>query len=195
MESTVLVLIGAALFCQSWLILGAGADRRTMGAIIGLLGLMALAAVAFDGSFISSLLTTDGAGQALIHPLAVSAANNLMNAVVVVWGVYAVAVAAGMLWDADDRAVGLYAAVVTGVTLVAGIYYIVELRDRYGESVWIALSATMLILALLGAFVFLYQALRLSMLRMLTGWSMLVGGSAVVLCGALIASEVILVKL
>ena len=195
MESTVLVLIGAVLFCQSWHVLDTGADRRSLGAIVGLLGLMALAVVAFDGAFLPSLLTTDGAGDALIHPLAVTAANNLMNAVIVVWGIYAVAVAVNMLFDVDDRAVGLYTAVVTGVTLVAFIYYIIELRDRYGEAVWIGLWLSMLVLALLGCLVFVYQALRFRILQTAVGWSMLVGGSGVALIGALIASEVILVKL
>ncbi len=195
MESTVLVLIGAVLFCQSWHVLDTGADRRSLGAIVGLLGLMALAVVAFDGAFLPSLLTTDGAGDALIHPLAVTAANNLMNAVIVVWGIYAVAVAVNMLFDVDDRAVGLYTAVVTGVTLVAFIYYIIELRDRYGEAVWIGLWLSMLVLALLGCLVFVYQALRFRILQAVVGWSMLVGGSGVALIGALIASEVILVKL
>ncbi len=195
MESTVLVLIGAVLFCQSWHVLDTGADRRSLGAIVGLLGLMALAVVAFDGAFLPSLLTTDGAGDALIHPLAVTAANNLMNAVIVVWGIYAVAVAVNMLFDVDDRAVGLYTAVVTGVTLVTFIYYIIELRDRYGEAVWIGLWLSMLVLALLGCLVFVYQALRFRILQTVVGWSMLVGGSGVALIGALIASEVILVKL
>ncbi len=195
MESTVLVLIGAVLFCQSWHVLDTGADRRSLGAIVGLLGLMALAVVAFDGAFLPSLLTTDGAGDALIHPLAVTAANNLMNAVIVVWGIYAVAVAVNMLFDVDDRAVGLYTAVVTGVTLVTFIYYIIELRDRYGEAVWIGLWISMLVLALLGCLVFVYQALRFRILQAVVGWSMLVGGSGVALIGALIASEVILVKL
>ena len=195
MESTVLVLIGAVLFCQSWHVLDTGADRRSLGAIVGLLGLMALAVVVFDGAFLPSLLTTDGAGDALIHPLAVTAANNLMNAVIVVWGIYAVAVAVNMLFDVDDRAVGLYTAVVTGVTLVTFIYYIIELRDRYGEAVWIGLWLSMLVLALLGCLVFVYQALRFRILQTVVGWSMLVGGSGVALIGALIASEVILVKL
>ena len=195
MESTVLVLIGAVLFCQSWHVLDTGADRRSWGAIVGLLGLMALAVVAFDGAFLPSLLTTDGAGDALIHPLAVTAANNLINAVIVVWGIYAVAVAVNMLFDVDDRAVGLYTAVVTGVTLVAFIYFIIELRDRYGEAVWIGLWLSMLVLALLGCLVFVYQALRFRILQAVVGWSMLVGGSGVALIGALIASEVILVKL
>lgn len=195
MESTVLVLIGAALFCQSWHVLDTGADRRSLGAVMGLLGLMTLAVVAFDGAFIPSVLTTDGAGDSLIHPLAVSAANNLLNAVVVVWGIYAVATAVNMLFDLDDRAVGAYTGVVTGVTVVAFIYYVIELRDRYGEAVWIALWLSMLALALLGCLVVVYQALRFRILQTAVGWSMMVGGGGVALVGALIASEVILVKL
>ena len=195
MESTVFVLIGAVLFCQSWHVLDTGADRRSLGAVIGLLGLMTLAIVAFNGAFIPSLLTTDGAGDALIHPLAVSAANNLLNAVIVLWGIYAVATAINMLFDLDDRAVGTYTGVVAGVSLVAFIYYVIELRDRYGEGVWIALWLGMLVLALLGGLVVVYQALRFRLLQTAVGWSMMVGGGGLALIGALIASEVILVKL
>ena len=195
MESTVLILIGAALFCQAWHILGMYTDGRPMGAIMGLLGVMALATVAFDGSFIPSVLTTDGAGAALITPLAVTATNNLLNAIVVVWGVYALGVAAHAIWDLDDRAVGFYAAVVAGVSLIATIYFAVELRDRYGELVWVTLSGSTLILTLLSGLAFFYLAPPFRVLRLLTGWSMLIGGAVVVLIGALLASEVIIVKL
>ena len=192
MEAIILILIGAAIFSQSWYILGMYTEGRTMGVVMGALGVVTLATVAFDGaSFAPMLLTSDGTKSTIVDALEVVASNNVMKTIIVVWGVYAIGVAAHSIWDLEERAVGFYAAIVAGISLVATLYFFIELEDRYGDGVWLSLSFASLILTMLSGLMFFYLAVPFQILRLLAGWAMMIGGGGVALIGALIASEVI----
>ena len=128
MEGVFFTLIGAALFSQSWYVLGLYAEGRTMGVFVGGLGLISLGAITFT----PMLLTGEG----------VSTANNLaeisiIKLLIIVWALYAVGVAAQGLWDFDERAIGFYSAFLAAASLVPFIYFVGELEQPYSNGVWL----------------------------------------------------------
>ncbi len=192
MEAIFLVLIGAAIFSHSWFVLGMYTEGRTMGVLTGALGVVALATVIFDpATFAPMLLTADGEKAEVVKDLEVVASNNVMKSLIVVWGVYAIGVAAHGIWDYEERAIGFFGGILAAVSLVATIYFFVELADRYGDAVWLALSGSSLIMTLLAGLLAFYLATPFQVLRLLTGWSLMIGGGAIALIGVLIASEVV----
>ena len=80
MEGVFLTLIGAAIFSQSWHILGMYAEGRTMGIIVGTLGLISLSAIV-----LSPVVLT---GQSMLIEATV------LKTLIALWAVYALAVAA-----------------------------------------------------------------------------------------------------
>jgi hypothetical protein len=177
MEGIFLTLIGAVIFSQSWHILGMYAEGRTMGIIVGALGLMSLSAI-------------------VLAPVLLTGQNMLIEATVLktligLWAVYAIAVAAHGIWDLDERAIGFYSAFLALATFVPFIYFAVNLEPRYGTSVWLGLSASTLILTMLATIVFFYQAFILSVLRLVAGWFFLLGGAVIGLIGIGIVSGTI----
>ena len=178
MEGLFLTLIGAALFCQSWHVLGMYAEGRTMGVIVGVLGLMSLSAIVM-----SPVLLT---GESML------AETTVMKTLIGVWAVYAVAVAATGLWDLDDRAIGFYSAFLAIATLVPFIYFAVQLEPRYGTSAWLGLSTATLTLTILAGIMFFYQAFMLNVLRLVAGWFLLLGGAVVGMIGIGIVSAIIM---
>ena len=182
MEGVFLVLIGGALFSQAWYILGMYSEGRTMGIFVGGLGLLALGTVvfAFDPVLLTGLLKD---GTAVSSGTEVVAQATVMKTVIVVWALYTIGVAASGLWDFDERAIGFYSAFAAVTTLVSFIYFAVELEGTYSDGTWLGLSGATLLLTLAGAVMFFYQAFQFNVLRLLSGWSLLIGGSAIGLIG------------
>jgi hypothetical protein len=181
MEGIFLILIGAALFSQSWYVLGMYSEGRTMGILVGGLGLLSLATITAL-AFAPMLLTGEGKGADML------AETTVMKSMVLMWALYAVGVGAHGLWDLEDRAIGFYAAFLAVATLVPFIYFARELESSYGVGTWLALSGSSLILTVLAGIMFFYLAFALNVLRLVAGWFLLLGGGAVAVIGLAIVS-------
>ena len=177
MEGLFLVLIGGVLFSQAWYVLGMYSEGRSMGIFVGGMGLLALGTVVF--AFDPVLLTGLDNGKTVAGGAQVLGQITVMKTVIVVWALYAIGVAASGLWDFDERAIGFYSAFAAIATLVPFLFFVGELERVYGGMVWLSLSGATLILAMVAAVMFFYQALQFNGLRLLSGWSLLIGGIAV----------------
>ena len=148
MEAFFFILIGAALFSHSWYLLELYPDGRTMGVFVAGLGLASLIAL----TMAPMVLTGQGTAA---EPLA---ETTIMKVLIVLWAGYAVGVGAHGIWDFDERAIGFYSAFLAVGTLVALIYFAVELQGRYGDGVSIAMSAGTILLSVLAGTIFFYLA-------------------------------------
>ena len=169
MEGVALVLIGAALFSQSWYLLGLYADGRTMGIYTGGLGLAALITITMVPQV---LLGNDPDANQL-------AETTVMKMLIIVWAAYAVGVGAHGMWEFDERAIGFFSAVATATSAVAFFYFATTLGDAYGDAVTISLSAATLILSIIGGLVFFNLAVPFNVLRLVAGWFLLLGSIGV----------------
>jgi hypothetical protein len=181
MEALFLVLIGAALFSHSWSLLGLYHEGRTMGLYVGGLGVVALIAL-----MLAPMLLVGGQpGSDVVVE------TNLMKVLIILWAGYAIGVGAHGLWEFDDRAIGFYSAFLFAGSLIALVYYAIELEGVYGNDVWIGLSAAALVLTVLAAMLFFYLAIPFIALRKVAGWFILVGSIAVAGVGFAILTSLI----
>ena len=180
MEAVFLVLVGAMLFSQAWHMMGLYSDGRTVGIVVGGLGLLSLAAITLD----PMLLTGSG----------ISAANHLSELTVTkmligVWAVYGVVVAAQAMWDLEERAIAFYSAAAAAVSIVSFFYFAGYLEPRYGESAWLGLSAATLLLSVISVLVFFALGFTFRTLRPVAAWFMLLGGGVVAAIGLAVATR------
>ncbi len=192
MEGLFFVLVGAALVVQSWQHLGLYSDGRTMGVVVGGLGVLILGTFMLGSSVEPILLTGTGkevggvAKEIAGSDVAVSTA--LLTTLAAVWAIYAIGVGASGLWDLDDRALGFHSAVVAVVSLISLIYFAGQMDASYGENVMLVTSAATLVLTVLSTMVFFYLAFGFNVLKLVSGWFLLIGGGVVGIIGLLIAS-------
>ena len=192
MEGLALILIGGALFAQSWNILGVYSDGRMVGAFVAALGLAVLLTLVMDpivliGSNLELMAKLGGdAGDA--NPLA---ELTVMKMVIVLWAVYAVGVGAQSIWDYEERAIGLYSAFLAVGTVVVFLFFAITLAAPYGAAVWIGLSAATLILSVLAGLVFFYLTVPFNVLRLVAGWFLLIGSLVIALIGWTIITSII----
>jgi hypothetical protein len=187
MEGLFLVLIGAALFSQSWHLLGLYPDGRTMGIFTSVLGLatlitltmspMVLTGIGVDGNQLESHLNS---GEIMV-----------MKMLVIVWASYAIGVGFQGLLDLDERAIGFFSAIVTAASIVALFYFAGTLGGRYGDAVIVSMSAASLILAILGGMVFFHAAIPFNALRAVAGWFLLVGSFILSTIGVSILTTIV----
>jgi hypothetical protein len=183
MEGIFFILIGAALFTQSWYILGLYSEGRTMGVLVGGLGLLALGTFMLGGAMDATLLVVgDDVAIDKIPAAAAKAlkATTVLKALMMVWVAYTFGVAAHGLWEFEDRAIGFYSGLVAVVSLIAFLFFAIELRTVYSPAVWLTMAAAPAVLMLLAAISFFYLAWQWMVLRLVTGWFMLLGSGAVV---------------
>ncbi len=185
MEAVFLILIGAALFSQSWHLMGLFSDGRTMGIFFGGLGILSLAAVLLD----PMLLT--GSGDKTISAANHLAEITLTKVLIIAWALYCIGVAAQALWDFEERAVGFYSIAVTTVTIVGFFYYAAVLEPRYGESTWLGLSAATLLLSITSTMVFFALGFTFNVMRAVASWTLLLCGSTVGVIGLAVAVRAI----
>ena len=185
MEAVFLILIGAALFSQSWNLMGLYSDGRTTGIFVGGLGLLSLLALVLD----PMLLT--GEGDKTIstanHLAEITATKVLIGA----WALYCVGVAAQSIWDLEDRSVGFYGLILTVATAVVFLYYASALEPRYGEGAWLGMSLASLLLAIMSAMVFFAFGFTFNVMRAVAAWFLLLGGATVGVIGLAIVSRAI----
>lgn len=185
MEAVFLTLIGAALFAQSWHILGLYADGRTVAVYVGGLGVLSLAALVID----PMLLT--GSGDRTISMADHLAEITATKVLVAVWALYCVGVAAQALWDFEERAVAFYSASLTVATAVIFLYYAATLEPRYGEGVWLGLSAASLLLSIISAMMFFALGFTFTVMRAVAGWFLLLGGGTVGVIGLAVITRAV----
>ena len=181
MEAAFLVLIGGALFAQSWNLLGLFSEGRSMGVVVGGLGLVSLVAL------VMTPVVLEGSSA----EADVLANMTVMKGLILLWAVYAVAVAAQGFMDLEERAVGFYAGFLCVVTVIGLIYFAVELSSGYGDGPWLVMAASALILSINAGMVFFHQAIPFPAIRQVTGWFLLLGGGAVAVLGVLLGTSVI----
>ena len=182
MEALFLVLIGAVLFSQSWQLLGLYSDTRTTGLLMMVLGVITVLG-AISASLYEPMLLTSSADMAT--------ETMVMKVVIVSWAIYAIVGGAQYLWDFDERANGFYSGFIAISTFCCMIYFSRFLEVRYGVETWLALSGATLILSLIAGFNFFHRATEYSVMRLVCGWSMLLGGSAVALIGLAVLTRVL----
>ncbi len=181
MEAAFLVLIGGALFAQSWNHLGLFAEGRSAGVVVGGLGLVSLIAL------VTAPMILEGSATE-----ADTLSNmTVMKGLILLWAVYSVAAGLQSFMDLEERAVGFFAGFLSVFTIIALIYFAVELSTGYGDGPWLVMSAATLILAINSGMVFFHQAIPFPAIRLVTGWFLLLGGAAVAVLGTLLATSVI----
>ncbi len=182
MEAAFLVLIGGALFSQSWNHLGLFAEGRGMGVVVGGLGLVSLVSLVM-----TPMLLEGGVTEAGVTPNL-----TMMKSLILVWSVFAVAMAAQGFLDLEERAVGFLAGFVAIVSVIALVYFAAEMTNGYGgDGPWLTMAASTLILAITSGIVFFHQAIPFQAIRLVAGWFLLIGGSALGVLGLLIATTII----
>jgi hypothetical protein len=192
MEGLFFVLVGAALVVQSWQLLGLYSDGRTMGIVVGGLGVLILGTFMLGSSVEPILLTEAGKKASTVTASDVAVSTALLATLAAVWAVYAIGVGAQGLWDLDDRAIGFLSAVVAVVSLGAFAHFAGELDARYGENVMLAVSAATLVLTVLATITFFYLAFGFNVLKLVSGWFLLIGGAVVSAIGlAIVAGAVV----
>jgi hypothetical protein len=193
MEGLFLILVGAALVAQSWQLLGLYSDGRTMGVVVGGLGVLILGTFMLGSAVEPILLTEVGKKASTVAAGDVAVSTALLTTLAAVWAVYAIGVGAHGLWDLDDRALGFHSAIVAVVSLGAFLYFAGELDARYGENVMLAMSAAALVLTGLATILFFYLAFGFNVLKLVSGWFLLIGGAVVSLIGLAVIVGVVAV--
>ena len=186
MEALFFVVIGAALFSNSWYVLGLYPEGRTMGVFVGALGAAALLAL-----FMDPMLLT-GVGESTVSPADHLAQITIMKTLIVLWAAFAIGIAAHGIWDFDERAVGLFAGFLTVMSLVAFLYYAIELEPLYRDGTWLGLTAGALVLTILGGMVFFALSFSFTVLRAVAGWFLLLGGGVLGLIGIAILTRMVI---
>ena len=180
MEGIFFILIGAALFTQSWYTLGLYSEGRTMGVLVGGLGLLALGTFALGGTMDATLLVVNDGDGGKADAAKALTEMTVLKALMMVWVVYTFGVAAHGLWEFEDRAIGFYSGFVAVVSLIVFLFFAIELRTIYSDAVWLLMAAAPAVLTLLAAISFFYLAFQWMVLRLVTGWFMLLGSGAVI---------------
>ena len=177
MEGLFFVLIGAALFSQSWYMLGVYSEGKTVGVLVGGLGVLAIAAVLLAPA---ATLTASGSAWMLLTGEGVKAGpwlaqTMIMKTLILAWGLYAIGVAAHGLWDLEEKAIGFYSVFLAVLSAVSFLYFTVELQTLYGDATWLGISAATLFLTVLAAMMFFTLSFTFNVMRVVTGWFILIG--------------------
>ena len=193
MEGLFFVLIGAALFSQSWYMLGVYSEGKTVGVLVGGLGVLAIAAVLLAPA---ATITASGSAWMLLTGEGVKAGpwlaqTMIMKTLILAWGLYAIGVAAHGLWDLEEKAIGFYSVFLAVLSAVSFLYFTVELQTLYGDATWLGISAATLFLTVLAAMMFFTLSFTFNVMRVVTGWFILIGGGVVALVGLLVLSTAI----
>ena len=188
MEGLALTLIGAAIFSHSWYLMGLYSDGRTVGILMAALGAGLLITLTLEPQLLG-LLGDDDAQK--LGEL------TMMRTLIVLWAVYAAAVAAQGWSDLEERALGFYAAVLAVASLSAAVYFVLQLWEHNDladvEAALVTASFTGVsgVLAVIGTTLFFYMAIPFFGLRLVAGWFSLVGSVAIAAVGLAIITNVI----
>ena len=163
MEGIAITLMGSAIFMHSLRLLGIFSEDRAVGALMAALAAGLLLSLTFE----PQLLGTQGT-----NPIQRLAEVTVMKSLIVMWAIYAAAVAAQVVWDLDERAIGFYGVGLVAASGAAFIYYIAIMIDTY-TSVMLEFTIVAVALVLVAALLIALMAVPVNAMRGATGWAML----------------------
>ncbi len=171
MEMAFLFLLPAALSAHAWQMLGRYGSPRSMGVIGGAVAVMLLALVA---------LWRDSA--------VIVGSDNALSAFVLAWAIYCALLAAVSMRGYDQKTLGYYGLFLAAISIIFVLYYflgdaVLSSQDAsptgfLGQGLGVisyVMGAFAIILAILGGLLFLYLAIPVRGMRLVTGWSFLLG--------------------
>ena len=171
MEMAFLFILPAALWAHAWQMLGRYGSPRSLGVVGAGVGIILLALVA---------LWRDAA--------IIVGSDNALSALVLTWAIYGGLLAAVAMRGYDQRTLGYYGLFLALVSVVFVLYYflgdaVLSTQDAsptgfLGQGVGVIsyiMGAYAAILAVLGGLLFLHLAIPMRALRLVTGWSFLLG--------------------
>ncbi len=163
MEVIFLLVLPAALWAQAWNFLGQYSNPNAMGTIA------TATAAALGGMVIF------GGG------------HGALDALVLVWAIYAAGIAAQGLAGHDAKTHGFYALFATVVSVIFVVYYMggQVLASSNAGAVSSNMGIAVALLAIVAAMNFFYQGAGFSKMRNATGWVQLIAASGVALLGGL----------
>ena len=185
MEGIFFLLIGAAIFLQSWYVLGLYSEGRTMGVFTTGLGLLTLGTIMFGTTITPALISGEGSTELL----------TALTALIFLWAIYSLAVGAHGIWDTDPRAIGFYSIFLSIASLVVFLIFTLSMAEdgvfEHSLGIWLAMSSVPFILTIISAIAFFYLTFQLQVLRLVAGWFMLFGGTVIGLVGLWALTSVI----
>ena len=189
MDLAFLLVLPAALWVQSWYLLGFYANPRTLGMISAAVAVTLLAIVLFQDNLGKlTVLTPSDALLDVAIPLSIF---------ILVWAIYAALMAGVYLWGMDTRSLGFYGLFSFVISALFAVYFFVggELLDSgdINHVSWL-LGVVAILLAVMSLLLFFYLALvprgqvepPSSGMRTATGWVYLTFSSAVAVLGGLL---------
>lgn len=163
MEVIFLLILPATLWAQSWHFLGQFSNPKAMGTI-------ATATAAALGGMV---IFGDGHGA--------------LDALVLVWAIYAAGIAAQGLAGHDEKTHGFFALFATVVSVIYVVFYMQGqvLADGNAGAVSNNMGIAVALLAVIAAMNFFTHGAGFSKMRNATGWVQLVAASGVAIMGGL----------
>lgn len=183
MEGIALILIGTAIFTHSWYLLGLYADGRTVGVIMASLAVgLVLSLFTFDMQFLGSLSdkTALNGGE-----------TASLKSIIIIWAVYAAAVAAHGLWDMEERATGFYSVLLTVSSIVFLLFFLQLWVSDNDVVVALPLVIVSAMTAIVGGLLFFCLAIPFLALRAVSGWAMLIQSIVIAAIGLAMVTAVI----
>ena len=171
MEMAFLFILPAALWAHAWQMLGRYGSPRSLGVVGAGVGIILLALVA---------LWRDAA--------IIVGSDNALSALVLTWAIYGGLLAAVAMRGYDQRTLGYYGLFLALVSVVFVLYYflgdaVLSTQDAsptgfLGQGLGVIsyiMGTYATILAVLGGLLFLHLAIPMRALRLVAGWSFLLG--------------------
>jgi hypothetical protein len=106
-----------------------------------------------------------------------------MKALMFVWAIYMLIIAAHGIFDFDERPIGFYSSFLAVVTFALLLLFAGQFRTIYGEMPWLAFSIASFVLTIKASLSFFYFAFSYGVLRLVNGWFALLGGTLVGVIG------------
>ena len=182
MEMAFLFVLPAALWAHAWQMLGRYGSPRSLGVVGAGVGVILLALVA---------LWRDSA--------IIIGSDNALSGLVLAWAVYCALLAAVSMRGYDQRTLGYYGLFLTLVSVVFVLYYflgdaVLSSQDAsptgfLGQGLGVIsylMGAFSIVLAILGGLLFLHLAIPIRGLRLVAGWSFLIGAVVSLALAALV---------
>ena len=190
MDLVFLFMLPAALWVQSWCLLGFCTNPRTLGMVSAGVAIILLGVVLFQDKLPLAVEVPADLGE-FIQP------TTAISGFILVWAVYAVLVAGVYLWGLETHSLGFYSLFLWVISILYAVYFFIG--DRVldnGEVIgfsWL-LGVVAILLAALSALLFFYLALLptgrgeppSSAMRTVTGWFYLVFSAAITVLGGLL---------
>ena len=181
MEGFAFALIGGAIFMHSLRLLDFFSESRTVGALMAAFAAGLLLTLTFE----PQLLGTQGT-----NPIQQLAEVTVMKSIIVMWAIYAGAVAAQVVWNLEERAIGFYGDGLPAAGVASFFYYFTILL-RNNTSVMLEFSIVTAALVLVSALLIALMAIPYDAMKVATGWAMLSLAIIVVAIGLAMYTTVI----